>query len=88
MALGNAQVSTAVWFEPFVMSRENGTGSPCLVHANYAHLFVNMFVLYMFGIIVEQNYAVIPWPWATAYIVLYIVASFRCDPATGSTSTT
>ncbi len=43
------------------------------IHADWAHLLVNMFVLYMFGRNVEMLYALVtPLPAIVSYLALYI----------------
>ena len=55
-AFQDARIFTALLFEPFVIKARNEWYrfiSHAFIHANWPHLLVNMFVLYMFGRNVE-----------------------------------
>ena len=76
MALANPQVLRSLWFEPFVVHARREWYrflTHGFVHANNAHLFVNMFVLYMFGSLVEQLYGDLrPGASIPAFLTLYL----------------
>lgn len=76
MALGNPVMLQNLWFEPFVVNVRREWYrflTHGFVHANQMHLFVNMFVLYMFGSNVENLYGDLRQGSGTlAFLILYL----------------
>ncbi len=75
-AFGDQRLFTNLLFEPFVIKARGQWYrflSHALVHANWPHLIVNMFVLYMFGRNVEVLYTILLRDTAwIAYLTLYV----------------
>jgi membrane associated rhomboid family serine protease len=75
-ALSDRQFLQKLWFEPFVVNvrREwHRFFTQGFVHASQMHLFVNMFVLFMFGSNVENLFGDLrPGSAPLAYVVLYL----------------
>ncbi len=65
-------------FVPYVISRDNSFWrflSYSLVHANWAHLLVNMYVLYVFGRYVETGYRIMVGEIGTyLYLLMYLLS--------------
>lgn len=76
VAFGDRRIFTALLFEPYVIKVRNEWYrffTHAFIHANWPHLLVNMFVLYMFGRNVEMLYGIIrPGNGIVPYLSLYI----------------
>jgi len=74
-ALNNRDVFYKLDFQPYMVVEKNEWYrfvSHAFVHADYAHLGVNMFVLYQFGRLVEQYYAyAFGGDWMIYFALLY-----------------
>jgi membrane associated rhomboid family serine protease len=76
-ALQDQQLLGKLWFEPFqIQYRKEWYRflSHGFVHGSGAHLFVNMFVMWMFGMKVEQQLAGITQFKLVLFLVLYLGA--------------
>lgn len=75
-AFGERRLFEALLFEPFVIKARNDVYrflTHALVHANWPHLAVNMFVLYGFGSLVEHHLLLLKQgPASTAFVMLYL----------------
>ncbi len=76
VAFGDQRLFAALLFEPFVMKARgewHRLVTHAFVHANWPHLIVNMFVLYMFGRNVELLYGMVSERpvWST-YLLLFL----------------
>ncbi|MBL7980700.1 MAG: rhomboid family intramembrane serine protease [Flavobacteriales bacterium] len=76
VAFGDQRLFSALLFEPFVMKARGEwyrVVTHAFVHANWPHLVVNMFVLYMFGRNVELLYGMVSERpvWST-YLLLFL----------------
>jgi membrane associated rhomboid family serine protease len=75
-ALNNTELFSRLLFQPFVM--HDGRSwyrflTQGFVHGSFLHLAVNMYVLWMFGMAVEEAYAVeTGMPATIPYLVLYL----------------
>lgn len=74
-AFSNRELYTYLLFEPFVINARNEYHrfiSHAFIHANWTHLAVNMFVLWMFGTSVEMLYPMITdGSWVLPFLGLY-----------------
>ena len=76
-AFSDQRVFTALLFEPFTI---NARGqwyrfiTHAFIHANWPHLLVNMFVLFMFGKEVEEAYSHLKPSGSLSYIIMYLGA--------------
>jgi membrane associated rhomboid family serine protease len=77
IAFGDRRLFTGLLFEPFVIKARNEWYrfvTHAFVHANWPHLLVNMFVLYMFGQSVEHDYIYMKPDGRVSYAIMYISA--------------
>jgi len=76
VAFGDQRMFIALLFEPFVIKARGEwyrVVTHAFVHANWPHLLVNMFVLYLFGRNVELLYGLITdRPVWSTYLLLYL----------------
>lgn len=76
LALRDQRMLQALWFEPFVIKARGEWHrffTHAFVHANGMHLFVNMFVLWMFGRSVEALYGGMgKGPGPVPFTILYL----------------
>jgi membrane associated rhomboid family serine protease len=76
VAFGDQRLFAALLFEPFVMKARgewHRLVTHAFVHANWPHLIVNMFVLYMFGRNVELLYGMVSdRPVWSTYLLLFL----------------
>jgi len=76
LALRDQRIMRSLWFEPFVIKARGERHrflTHAFVHASSMHLFVNMFVLWMFGRNVEALYGgLLNGTGPIAYAVLYL----------------
>lgn len=79
-AFSDSRLFQLMLFEPFVIKARGEWYrflSHAFIHANWPHLLVNMFVLYMFGRNVEMLYPLLTGKPATVYfLMLYIGGVF------------
>ncbi|MCW5898103.1 MAG: rhomboid family intramembrane serine protease [Flavobacteriales bacterium] len=77
-AFNDRRLFTALLFEPFVIRARGGWHrfiTHAFIHANWPHLLVNMFVLYMFGRNVEMLLPMLtPLPATLVFLGLYLGA--------------
>jgi len=76
LAFQSEELKSKMLFNPYLIHTRNQWYrfiSSGLIHADWIHLFVNMYVLYFFGTYVEQYYGEIFGEKATAYFVLLYV---------------
>lgn len=80
MAFGNRSMFSRLCFDPFVMN--NGKNkyrflSYALIHADWPHLLINMFVLYSFGEIVMYSFGYhFAWKALPYFLMLYAGGTF------------
>lgn len=76
MAFQRPQLKESLLFVPYAVQHQGQwyrLFSHALIHADWGHLLVNMFVLWSFGSTVEVLYPLIsPLPGIAAYLVLYV----------------
>ena len=77
-AFNNKGLFDKLKFNAYMIVRKNEKGrifAHGLLHADWGHLIVNMFVLYMFGEIVEQYFTeIMPKFGKLLYIAMYVLA--------------
>lgn len=81
MAFSNDKLMRSWQFNPYTVHKAREWHrffTHGLLHADYIHLAVNMFVLYMFGRVVEQQFAVLfgGMMGAVYFLLLYVGAIF------------
>ena len=85
-ALGNHQLMSKLIFNPYAVKNFNQwyrLFSCGLLHADYMHLAINMFVLYSFGTAVEQYYQFVFGNAAPyLFVVMYVSAVFAANVST------
>lgn len=62
LALSKREISNNLIFNPYMVSRHKQWYrllTAGFIHADFIHLFVNMFVLYSFGPVVERQFTMI-----------------------------
>jgi membrane associated rhomboid family serine protease len=79
----NQQISSKLIHNPYIVKHQNQwyrLVTSGFLHANFLHLFINMFVLYSFGNAVEYYYQTIfPVGGKYLYIVLYFTAIYASN---------
>ena len=81
-AFSNEKITNDLIFYPPAITNNNQWYrflSCALIHADFFHLFFNMFSLYMFGEIVEESFKTIfGGSGKLMYVLLYLLAQFVC----------
>ncbi len=76
IAFSNEQIYRRLLFNPYLVQAKNQYDrffTSGLVHGDWVHLFVNMFVLFSFGQVVERSYQVhFGEQWPLNFLLLYI----------------
>ncbi|MBK6628760.1 MAG: rhomboid family intramembrane serine protease [Flavobacteriales bacterium] len=88
LAFRDRRLFDTLAFEPFVVHARNDLHrfvTHALVHADWPHLFVNMYVLYGFGPFVEGYLTgLTPLPGSWLFVILYVTAAVvACVPGYG-----
>jgi len=76
MAFYNSALFERLKFSPYSIKNRKESwrfGSYALVHAGWLHLFINMFVLYSFGDLVERAFRMVHGPKGLLYYLLFYV---------------
>lgn len=78
MAFSNERIKSQLIFSPYYIKRRKDWFrflSSGFLHADFFHLFLNMYVLFIFGDITEQYFMMVfGRGGATLYILLYVIA--------------
>jgi membrane associated rhomboid family serine protease len=81
-AMNNADLKWKMMFNAYQIKHRNEWYrffSHALIHADWMHLFMNMYVLYMFGIMLEHQYADLFDMKAQLFYVLLYVGAIACS---------